>query len=43
MEPVNIIIIDDHSLVREGIKQLLELDGDIKVKGKLVTEKKELS
>lgn len=33
MEPVNIIIIDDHSLVREGIKQLLELDGDIKVKG----------
>lgn len=33
MEPVNIIIIDDHSLVREGIKQLLELDGDIKVQG----------
>lgn len=33
MEPVNIIIIDDHSLVREGIKQLLELDGDIKVIG----------
>lgn len=33
MEPVNIIIIDDHSLVREGIKQLLELDGEIKVIG----------
>lgn len=33
MEPVSIIIIDDHSLVREGIKQLLELEGDIKVKG----------
>lgn len=33
MKPVNIIIIDDHSLVREGIKQLLELDGDIKVIG----------
>lgn len=33
MEPVNIIIIDDHSLVREGIKQLLELEGDIKVIG----------
>ncbi|WP_310603618.1 response regulator transcription factor [Anaerosporobacter sp.] len=33
MKPVNIIIIDDHSLVREGIKQLLELDGEIKVIG----------
>jgi two-component system response regulator DegU len=27
--PVNIMIADDHSMVREGIKQLLELDGDI--------------
>lgn len=33
MEPVNILIVDDHSLVREGIKQLLELDGEIKVIG----------
>lgn len=31
MIPVNVIIADDHSMVREGIKQLLELDGDIKV------------
>ncbi len=29
--PVNIMIADDHSMVREGIKQLLELDGDIVV------------
>ncbi len=29
--PVNIMIADDHSMVREGIKQLLELDGDISV------------
>lgn len=30
-KPVNIMIADDHSMVREGIKQLLELDGDIVV------------
>lgn len=28
-----IAIVDDHSMVREGLKQLLELDGDIKVIG----------
>lgn len=31
MTPVNVMIADDHSMVREGIKQLLELDGEIKV------------
>ena len=30
---VKIVIADDHSMVREGIKQLLELDGDIEVIG----------
>lgn len=30
---VKIIIADDHSMVREGLKQLLELDGDIRVIG----------
>lgn len=30
--PINVMIADDHSMVREGIKQLLELDGDIIVK-----------
>jgi DNA-binding NarL/FixJ family response regulator len=30
-KPVNIMIADDHSMVREGLKQLLELDGDIVV------------
>lgn len=30
-KPVNIMIADDHSMVREGIRQLLELDGDISV------------
>lgn len=30
---VNIIIADDHRMVREGIKQLLELDGEITVLG----------
>ncbi|MBH1942491.1 response regulator transcription factor, partial [Mobilitalea sibirica] len=32
-KPINIIIADDHSMVREGIRQLLELDGDIIVNG----------
>jgi len=30
-KPINVMIVDDHSIVREGIKQILELDGDIKV------------
>lgn len=30
-KPINVMIADDHSMVREGIKQLLELDGDIAV------------
>jgi two-component system response regulator DegU len=28
-KPINIMIADDHLMVREGIKQLLEMDGDI--------------
>ena len=28
-----IMIVDDHSMVREGLKQLLELDGDLVVIG----------
>lgn len=28
---INIMIADDHSMIREGLKQLLELDGDISV------------
>lgn len=28
---VNVMLADDHSLVREGLKSLLELEGDIKV------------
>ena len=30
---VNVVIVDDHIMVREGIKQLLEMDGDIRVIG----------
>ncbi len=33
MEPIKIVIADDHRMVREGLKQLLELDGDISVIG----------
>lgn len=32
-KPIEIVIADDHSMIREGLKQLLELDGDIKVVG----------
>lgn len=28
---INVMIVDDHSLIREGIKQLLEFDGSMKV------------
>lgn len=30
---INILIADDHQMVREGLKQLLEMDGEIKVVG----------
>ncbi|MBR5316858.1 MAG: response regulator transcription factor [Lachnospiraceae bacterium] len=30
---INVLLADDHSMIREGLKQLLELDGDIKVVG----------
>ncbi len=32
---IKIIIADDHSMIREGLKQLLELDGDIQVVGEV--------
>ena len=28
-----VVIVDDHSMVREGLKQLLELNGDVEVIG----------
>ena len=31
--PIRVIIADDHLMLREGLKQLLEIDGDIKVIG----------
>lgn len=32
-EQIRIVIADDHSMIREGLRQLLELDGDILVVG----------
>ena len=32
-EQIRIVIADDHSMIREGLKKLLELDGDIQVVG----------
>lgn len=31
MEVIKLMIVDDHSMIREGLKQLLELDGDFQV------------
>lgn len=33
MDKIKIVIIDDHKMVREGLQQLLELDGEIEVVG----------
>ena len=33
MEPIKVMIADDHSLIREGLRQLLEFDGSIEVVG----------
>lgn len=33
--PVKVILADDHSMIREGIKQLLEINGDIQVVGEV--------
>lgn len=33
MEQIKVMIADDHSLIREGLRQLLEFDGSIKVAG----------
>lgn len=33
MEKINVMLVDDHSMIREGLKQLLEFDGSIKVVG----------
>lgn len=31
MEKINVMIADDHSLIREGLRQLLEFDGSIEI------------
>ena len=33
MEKINIVIVDDHSIIRQGVKQILELEEFIKVIG----------
>ena len=33
MDKIKVLIADDHSLIRKGLEQLLELEGDIKVIG----------
>ena len=33
MDKIKVLIADDHSLIRKGLEQLLELEGDIEVIG----------
>lgn len=33
MEKIKVMIVDDHSLIREGLRQLLEFDGSIEIVG----------
>lgn len=33
MKTINVLIVDDHSLVRQGLKQILELEQDIRIVG----------
>lgn len=33
MEPINVMLIDDHRVVRQGLRDFLELQGDIEVVG----------
>ena len=30
MDAIKLVIADDHSMIREGLKQLLELEGSLK-------------
>ena len=36
--PVNILLADDHRMVREGLKQLLEMDDNINVVSELMMD-----
>jgi DNA-binding NarL/FixJ family response regulator len=37
MDSINILLIDDHQVVREGIRRMLELEDDLKVVGEAST------
>jgi len=33
MEPIRILLVDDHQVVREGLRRMLELEADFQVVG----------
>ena len=43
MEPVRILLVDDHQVVREGLRRMLELETDLKVVGEAADAKETLA
>ena len=43
MEPVRILLVDDHQVVREGLRRMLELETDLKVVGEAGDAKEALA
>ena len=42
MEAINILLVDDHQVVREGLRRMLELEADLKVVGEAADAKEAL-
>ena len=43
MKSIRVLLVDDHQVVREGLKRMLDLDKDIEVVGEAVSGEEALS